>query len=553
MKRTWNIIALFVICSFAIAIAFVLRNESAGRQISKPLEQGNIKVSVKRTLKYNTTSALREEIINHWATRKTEEWTDGEKVGIKGSRVVLGSLAAGKRIDEMNRYLLSQKSSGTAGSRWLLNPNGGYNFNTMACTPILYFFDDKPELLYPETREHLANNILTIQGSRFTRRVPYLPIQDSENHILMAESSRYLKNQWLKENGEKSPEFDNKNNGVEKALISFLEEIYAYGIYEFNSAPYLGYTYCSLLNINEFAENDEIKRLTEKILDRINWQYAFSSYKFKHFPPYRRKFGKKFKTNLDLDYHTVMLKIWASLYNDSLQINISRGHHHALWASLMSYRPPDEVLEWTLEKPYPYFVKIGYGYNSCPGIYSGHKDYLISAGGANQGKRSLIMPKPITLFLDDDASDLNETFHMYGPGEDFMKWNNTGVYQDFACTKGKVHIPEGKQVESTSDNWKVFSISDSIFLAVYSDTELGIMVPVPAGSAEKALSEILSNNSDEELLNTQFKHPNGNLIEYDLDSPKDIWVIKAVNKEPVNRQFHSWPFFEGNIDGTMPE
>lgn len=99
-------------------------------------------------------------------------------------------------------------------------------------------------------------------------------------------------------------------------------------------------------------------------------------------------------------------------------------------------------MEWTLEKPNSYFVKIGHGFNSCPGIYSGNKNYLISAGGANQGKNSLIMPKPITLFLDDNAIELKQTIHMYDPGEDLMKWNNTGVYIDFACTKGRVHIPK---------------------------------------------------------------------------------------------------------------
>jgi len=548
MKRTWGKIVLLVIVVLTITTVLVLKKAGAGRQIGKPLKQGNIVVPVQRTYKYNSTSHLKEQIIDLWASRKTEEWTDGEKVGLKSSRVVLGSLVAGKRIDEMNQYLMRRNSTGTAGSRWLLNPKGGYNFNTMACTPILYFFDEKPGLLYPETREHLAHNILTIQGSEFTRHVPYLPIQDSENHILMAESSRYLKNQWMRNNGEESPEFNNKQNGVEDGLVAFLEEIYEYGIYEFNSAPYLGYTYCALLNLHEFAESTSIRNLCEKILDRINWQYALSSYKFKHFPPYRRKFGEKFKTNLDSDYHTVMLKVWASLLTDTLQIDISRGQHHALWAALMSYRPPDEVMKWTLEKPNAYFVKIGYGYNSCPGIYSGDKDYLISGGGANQGKNSLIMSKPITLFLNDDASDLNETIHMYGPGENFMKWNNTGIYREFACTKGKVRIPKGKQAVLSIDNWKAFGIAKGIYLAVYSEKELGLLAIVHAASAEKALTQVMEKNVDKKRLISQFEHPNGDIIEYDLDAPKNKWVITKVNKKVLDRKFDKWPFFDGEIE-----
>jgi len=198
-------------------------------------------------------------------------------------------------------------------------------------------------------------------------------------------------------------------------------------------------------------------------------------------------------------------------------------------------------------------VKMGHGYNSCPEIVSGDKSYLLSSGGANQGRRSLIMPKPTVLFLDDEAKNLDEIFYMYGPGEDFMEWNNTGIYEDFACAKGKVHIPEGKQVVLTSGEWQIFSIFDSIFLAVFSEKELGLMVVVRSNSAEDVANTIQQNNPDKKAYHTKFNHPNGNFITYDLDSPKDTWVIKSVNNKPVNRQFAKWPFFEGNIDGPMIE
>ena len=322
-----------------------------------------------------------------------------------------------------------------------------------------------------------------------------------------------------------------------------MEEIDAFGFYEFNSAPYLGYTYCALLNLNEFASG-EVRSLAGKLLDRLNWQYAISSFKFKHFPPNRRRFGKSFKKNIDSDYHTVMLKVWASLYDESLSVDMSRGQHHALWATFVSYKPADKVIEWVLNKPKPYFIKMGHGYNSCPEILSGDQGYLLSAGGANQGRRSLIVAKPIMLFLDDDASEMGGAFHMFGPGDDFVDWNNTGVYHDFACAKGKVRIPEGKNSATSSGNWQIFAITEGVFLATYSKKELGLMVIVRTDSPENALEKVIENNLDEELLKTRFIHPNGNLIEYDLDAPKDQWVINNVNKKTVNRNFDQWLFFE---------
>ena len=540
-----KLFAYFLIVSLVFPLLlYIVVNifAGAGRKMDKPIELGNFKIPTRRTLFFNNSSDLKQNILDGWTSKTPVDWKSDEKVNLKNSRIVISCFLEGERVEEMNNYLMRQKAVGHPGSPWLLYPLGDYDFTAMAFTALLYLFGEKPDILYPQTREHLLNNILTIEGDKFRRNVGYMFLEDSENHILMTEGSRYLKNQWLRSHGNNAPKFNNKTNGVEKELKAFLQEIDTYGFYEFNSAPYLGYTYCALLNLYEFASGD-IRSLSGKLLDRLNWQYALSSYKFKHFPPNRRRFGKDFKKNIDSDYHTVMLKVWGSLYDDSLSVNMSRGQHHALWATFVSYKPADEVIQWVLNKPKPYFVKMGHGFNSCPEILSGDKSYLLSAGGANQGRRSLIVAKPIMLFLDDDASEMKDAFHMFGPGDNFIHWNNTGVYQDFGCTKGKVHIPENKKVLTSSGNWKIFLITEGIYLATYSKQELGLMVIVRSNSAENILADILIKNSDEKKLTTHFNHPNGNLIEYDLNSPKDQWVIKSINKINTNRNFSKWEFF----------
>ena len=535
-----------LMCLFTLTLLlYILVNifAGAGRKMDHPIELGNIQIPKQRSLSFSNHSKLKQKILDGWTSKTPQDWKPNEKVNLKNSRIAISCLLEGKRIEEINNYLMNQKAVGHPGSPWLLYPLGDYDFTAMAFTALLYLFGEKPELLYPKTREHLLNKILTIEGDEFRRNVGYMFLEDSENHILMTEGSRFLKNQWLMKHGNTDPKYDNKINGVSKKLKIFLEEIETYGFYEFNSAPYLGYTYCALLNLYEFASGD-IRDLAGKLLDRLNWQYALSSFKFKHFPPNRRRFGKSFKKNIDSDYHTVMLKVWASLFDDSLSIDMSRGQHHALWATFASYKPSDKVMEWIINKPKPYFVKMGHGYNSCPEIISGDKGYLLSAGGANQGKRSLIVAKPIMLFLNDDAEEMSETFHMFGPGENFVEWNNTGVYQDFACTKGKVYIPEAKQALISSANWQIFSIIEGVFLAIYSKKEIGLMAIIRSNSAKDVLNKIIENNSDESRLNTRFNHPNGNIIDYDLESPKDQWVITRVNRKNMDRDFSKWPFFE---------
>ena len=148
------------------------------------------------------------------------------------------------------------------------------------------------------------------------------------------------------------------------------------------------------------------------------------------------------------------------------------------------------------------------------------------------------------LFLNDSASDMKDTFHMFGPGDNFVEWNNTGVYQEFACTKGKVNIPIGKQAIISSANWQIFYIAEGVFLATYSKNKLGLMAIVRLNSAKNVLEKIIENNIDEKQLNHRFYHPNCNKIEYDLESPKDQWVITSVNDKNTDRNFSKWAFFE---------
>ncbi|MDP4680393.1 MAG: hypothetical protein NWS46_08515 [Cyclobacteriaceae bacterium] len=101
-----------------------------------------------------------------------------------------------------------------------------------------------------------------------------------------------------------------------------------------------------------------------------------------------------------------------------------------------------------------------------------------------------------------------------------------------------------------SEDWEVFEISDGIYLNVYSQKELGLMVITRAETAEASFNVILKNNSDKKLYSSQFKHSNGNFIEYDLDAAKDMWVLHKVNGNEVDRKFDQWPFFEGHLEKT---
>ncbi len=519
----------------------------AGRTKNIPLRQGNLVPDNTRTYTPDPRSPLREAILDYWSSMPFPE--SHAKIKLQEPRIILACFLTGKRIEEANRHLAGMKPHGVTGSSWLLNPGGDYDFTLLALTPILYFFGDSAEVMYPATREHLLDVLLTAEGGRFDDKVPHSLglIEDTENHVLMTQGSRYLKNRWMRLHGNDDPAYDNTVNGMEKKLGAYLENILRCGIYEFNSNPYQGYTLSALLNLEAFGSS-RIREISRKILDRVNWQYACGSFRFNTFPPMRRRYEHSTDTILDEDYHGAMMRTWVGFYTRSAGLTIKRGMHHALWAAVMPYRPPDGVIDRTLGMPFPYYVKIGHGWNSCPGIYSGSAGYLLSAGGANRGKHSLIIARPVILFTDPADHDLGKVFHMAGPGAGFMSWNNTGVYRNFACAAGPVHIPASATPVLTEGRWNVFRLPGPGLLAVYSTDALGLMVLSGPGDPGEFMAAIRRMNPSAERLKTEFHHPDGDVILYDTHAPHDKWVILEINGKKTNRDFDSWPFFEGQVD-----
>lgn len=546
MKRL-IIIAIIHLVVFALwrGLKFACRYTGAARPRHVALERGPIQVPQERTIDWMERSALTEEILQHWASQELPDWQEEGKV--KAPRVIMAKLAMKRDIEETNTYLLNQIPRGKSGSTWALNKAGDYDFTLAALTAILYLFGDKPGILFPQTQEHLLTTLLTKEGGDPKITVPRTLrlVRDTENHLLMTEGSRYLKNRWMALHGARRAKHNNVKNGLEKWLLSFLGELSEAGLYEFNSMPYLGYTMTALMNLEAFG-SEAVQAAARKVLDRANWEYAVGSLSFRRFAPFRRQLRKAGVTSLNSDYHTALMKTWMSLKEGAnLDLTLTTGLHHALWACLLPYRLPDEIAQWVEEKPDAYFIRIGHGAEASPEIYSGGPGHLISAGGVHRGKRSMIVALPITLMLSDQAQELADVFHLAGPGDDFTEWNNTGVHRNFACAAGPVHVPDGWIPAAENNLWAVYRHEENLSIAVHSRQELGILCLFHSGDAKKVLREILESNGDSELLSHQFQWPAGERITYDVRAPKDQWVIISAGEQKTNRNHDGWPLMDG--------
>jgi hypothetical protein len=511
------------------------------------LTPGNIEVPGQGVLPWNARSAYADTICNLWARLPiSDNMLEGKG---NAPRILLAKLLTKRDISEANRVLLRHIPWGVSGSSWALNKKGDYDFTITIFTTILWFFGNNPEILYPETKEYLLNILLTEDGNSFRYTAPRTLglVKETENHILMTEGSRYLKNRWIMLSGNRDSKFDNIHNGMENKLLTFLEGMKTNGLYEFNSLPYIGYTITALLNLEAFA-SENVRTEARHVLDYVNWCYALGSYQLKHYPPMRRRYEKAGIQELTTDYHSVFMKSWLSYspsikwYSDS---NLSSPH--ALMGVCMPYRPADKVIGMIFDKGDGYFVKLGHGSGASPEIYSAGKNFLLSAGGVNRGASSMIIPRPITLFLNDTAVNLSETFHLSGPGTDFMNWNNTGVYKNFACTAGLVFVPKSVKPVRKDENWSIYATKDSLHIAVYSAIEFGLIAVFENSDPEKLLTQLMQVNPDADKLKACFQFPGGPKLTYNVLSPKDKWVIISENDSLLNRDFDKWPLIEGNL------
>ncbi len=251
------------------------------------LGAGNLEVPHSRSVPVRLRSPLTDSLISSWAERDFADWQAEGKVNMP--RVLAAKLKSGRDIPAVNEYLLAARVRGTVGSTGPFHPDGDYDFTLAGLCLILYAFGDSPELLYPETVDHIVQVLMTEDGGNprvLTPKVLGLPLRDTENHILMTEGSRYLKNRWLRLHGDTNPRFDNRSNGLSSFLLEYLSHMERAGFHEYNSRPYIGYTLTALLNLQSFAE-EPVRAAAQRILDRANWEYALGSLQFRRFPPFR--------------------------------------------------------------------------------------------------------------------------------------------------------------------------------------------------------------------------------------------------------------------------
>jgi hypothetical protein len=446
---------------------------------------------------------------------------------------------AGVESAAVNEYLLAAEPTAPSGSSWELRPVADYDFTEIILAAILMEFADDPDTLWPQTQNHLVDTLLIETGYRIRWTVPGSlgVVQETENHILMTEVSRYLRNLWLSENRDPGTRHERRTERHAREVASFMDELESSGLYEFNSQPYGGYTMAAALVAYAYAEQPELKHAARRLLDRQAVQFALGSNELRRVVPFRRQLSRADRTYLYEDPMSAIAAIWKGAQPGLETASDLQNGHHAVIAALTGYRPGPMVYAELAGALQEQLVFIGHGPDASPEIHSSGPQYHLSAGGVGRGRLSGIAARPTVLLLDDGVTDISQLFRIPGSGSR-TSWNNTGVAHRFAVGPEPVAVPEAAEPIRANGVFELY-VRGGVGVIVVRDQEVGVIY-LPPGDPSLAFERVVAEN-DPGALHERFAGSDGTEYNYALDAPVGEWVMRDGAPGSGSVRYDEWP------------
>jgi hypothetical protein len=163
---------------------------------------------------------------------------------------------------------------------------------------LLHIYLGRPGALSTATKAHLRRILAPWGGETRPDPAAYVDpdgtcfgvhILDTENHLLLQESDRYLIDRLLAQT-DPAPNYDTTTNGTDDWILRFLRLIVRRDFYEFNALPYQRYALKALWNLHDYASDDPpVQHAAEGALDWAFAKYALSASLLRDIRPFRRR------------------------------------------------------------------------------------------------------------------------------------------------------------------------------------------------------------------------------------------------------------------------
>ncbi len=538
----------------------------------------------------------KDEGIKRIAGEKLQDLPKDWKNGNGGfSSQADAKLTLGIDLDKINQQLATGKPYTNPGTDFLPVRKGDYDFALVNFTSMIYRNWDNPNLK-PEARLNLVKSLYNQEGKE------HLPgrwllgiIPETENHLLMTESSRYLKNQIVQKHGMsystnnlKPQDYDNSKNGFNDWFINHLSQFTRNDFDEYNSKPYQPYAEKAVQNLYDYADDPKVKTSSQVVLDYLSAKFALQSSDLRRVVPYRRRPTHTAIENILKDNQSSRYMTLAGNFNSydkDVESKNPFSNFHMYTQGVSKYEVPDAILDIMVNKSSnPYFMTSNHENTEI--IYA-ENNFLISAGGRYQDfskipftsqEDGIVMPTVV--MLKDSGPNVNNMMRFLGRGDKSDKKNNTGVYENFAFGI-RPTLPDnlnheelkkqGKLIEK--DNFKFIDL-DNVYMAVYTKNQASPENYAPSvGFTEvvdkksftslQDFEKAVEKNNQDKTFNyygsNTYTTTKGKTIEFEMAEPlsKNIsgkkvppkgnveeWTVKKVmegNHEiKIDRKFENW-------------
>ncbi|HEY2972452.1 MAG TPA: hypothetical protein VGJ48_08065 [Pyrinomonadaceae bacterium] len=422
---------------------------------------------------------------------------------------------------------------------------GDYDMSMMGLFPIIYRYgklldkDSYDHILHKLLRKHVsggANKVHEVDHVCGKKVLSFLPknwIGETENHILMIETARFLTNQLLllpnpvavpSVTPPYDPAFDNSVNGMRQWMLNHLQKYLQNDFWEFNSRIYSRFVALALQNLYEFSADPDVKKAAKIVLDYLSAKFAVTSNGSRRAGPFRRHNDNRDKSPLFDEFSDAETWRFLMLTGDALMLGslppgkeeeiLGKESYTLVTAALGRYRVPELLLDLMLmpeatppatSLPNRYLQLIrhgawdhGYGDPAMEITFSSNK-YLITGGGifanARGDEEAWALPTNLMLTAPNAtrSSDWRDFIRIEGTVEEKAR-ANTGVAPGFACGLNP-RIPDWilelkmrgnpSLIETTHTNWTFINFACNEF-------PFGVYVVVFEKKCDSELSRVFA-------------------------------------------------------------
>ncbi len=375
---------------------------------------------------------------------------------------------------------------------------GDFDMVLLGCISLLGLFEDDRLLLTDATFTHLIRHVVGLWGQtpKTDFDLFFFSLPETENHLFMTESARYLTNSFIQRNARNLPSLEvlkaslthagvnlrNDNGTLHRLLMRVMHQIMGNGFFEFNAQIYQRFTLHALANVYSFADDAALRTAAGSLLDYVSAVFAFQSMDFIRYPPYRRS-SEKFRDSTLIDSDATC-SFFAAQGSDSdvkayfvdLWNRHSAHASMALWSTHLKYRVPDALMDYMRGKRGDYQAESILRYRarrhwkSTTQRYFSSPNFLLTAGGKYQAYEGRNFPtyqvgfqeapwvydivsRSSTAMIRPRESRprlLSDILHFRG-----RQWrdNNLALHGNFAYGYARVPEPRSAWPQSIPEGW----------------------------------------------------------------------------------------------------